>query len=91
MTSNYLNRKCSRKIYFLLFIIFFFFLGHAVQLVGSQFPDPGIKPVAPPAVEAWSPNHWTAREFPCEKFQKDLIKTQPSNPRMKQRQHIRHK
>ena len=27
-------------------------------------PQPGIEPV-PPAVEAWSPNHWTAREFPC--------------------------
>ena len=26
-------------------------------------PRPGIKPV-PPAVEMWSPNHWTAREFP---------------------------
>ena len=25
-------------------------------------PRPGIKP-APPAVEAWSPNHWTTREF----------------------------
>ena len=28
---------------------------------------PGIKP-APPAVEAWSPNHWTAREFPLSFF-----------------------
>ena len=26
-------------------------------------PQPGIKPV-PPAVEAWSLNHWTAREVP---------------------------
>jgi len=26
-------------------------------------PLPGSEPV-PPAVEAWSPNHWTIREFP---------------------------
>ena len=26
-------------------------------------PQPGVKPM-PPAVEAWSPNHWTAREVP---------------------------
>ena len=28
---------------------------------GILVPQPGIEPV-PPAVEAWSPNHWTARE-----------------------------
>ena len=28
---------------------------------------PGIEPV-PPAVEAWSPNHWSAREFPVWSF-----------------------
>ena len=27
-------------------------------------PLPGIEP-PPPTVEAWNPNHWTAREFPC--------------------------
>ena len=26
-------------------------------------PRPGIKPLSP-AVEAWSPNHWTTTEFP---------------------------
>ena len=26
-------------------------------------PLPGFEPV-PPAVDAWSPNHWTTREFP---------------------------
>ena len=31
---------------------------------GILIPRPGIKPMLP-AVEAWSPNHWTAREFPC--------------------------
>ena len=30
--------------------------------VGILVPGPGIKPV-PPAVEAWSPNHWTARRI----------------------------
>ena len=34
---------------------------HAVQPAASS--QPGIKPV-PSAVEAWSPNHWTTREFP---------------------------
>ena len=30
---------------------------HSIVLV----PGPGMEPV-PPAVEVWSPNHWTARE-----------------------------
>ena len=30
---------------------------------GILVPRPGIEP-GPPAVEAWSPNHWTAGEFP---------------------------
>ena len=30
---------------------------------GILVPWPGIEP-GPPAVEAWSTNHWTAREFP---------------------------
>ena len=30
---------------------------------GILVPRPGVEPV-PPAVEAQSPNHWTAREFP---------------------------
>ena len=30
---------------------------------GISVPRPGIEP-GPPAVEAQSPNHWTAREFP---------------------------
>ena len=29
----------------------------------------GLEP-GPPAVEAWSPNHWTAREFPAQFFYK---------------------
>ena len=34
---------------------------------GILVPRPGIKPV-PPAVEAWSPNHWSSREFPLLSF-----------------------
>ena len=30
---------------------------------GILVPRPRIKP-SPCAVEAWSPNHWTTREFP---------------------------
>ena len=30
-------------------------------------PPPGIEPM-PLALEAWSPNHWTAREFPRDLF-----------------------
>ena len=39
----------------------FFFWPHLVAC-GILVPPPGIEP-APSAVKAWSPNHWTAREF----------------------------
>ena len=45
----------------LIIIINFFFFGCAAQLVGILVPQPGVEPV-PPAVEARSLNHWTARE-----------------------------
>ena len=49
-------------ILFLIFLhvrfVFFFFCW---ELCGILVPQPGIKP-APPAVEAQSRNHWTARE-----------------------------
>ena len=32
---------------------------------GILVPQPGMEPM-PPTVEAWSLNHWTAREFPKE-------------------------
>ena len=44
--------------YTFLHIYFFFFLA---TLCGILVPQPGIEPV-PPAVEAWSLNHWTTRE-----------------------------
>ena len=43
-------------------VLFFFFLPHR-EACGFLLPCPGIKPMSP-AVEAWSPNHWTAREVP---------------------------
>ena len=47
-----------RKSYF-SFLFFFFWPRHAA--CGILASRPGIKPV-PPALEAWSLNHWTARE-----------------------------
>ena len=41
--------------------LFFFWLSHIVYQI--LVPQPGIKPM-PLAVEALSPNHWMAREFP---------------------------
>ena len=41
---------------------FFFFWPHHAAC-GILVPRPGIEP-RPPTVEAWSPNHWTARELP---------------------------
>ena len=49
-----------------LFYLFFFFLAslHGLQIL---VPQPGIEPM-PSAVKVWSPNHWTAREFPRSLF-----------------------
>ena len=48
--------------FWVFFVVFFFFL---VVLQGSWIlvPRPGTEPV-PPALEAQSPDHWTAREVP---------------------------
>ena len=39
----------------------FVFFGRAGGLVGSSLTRDGTRA---PVMEAWSPNHWTAREFP---------------------------
>ena len=39
---------------------------------GILVPRPRIEPV-PPALEAWSPNHWTAREVPRKIFISSLF------------------
>ena len=43
------------------FFFCFFWLHHPAYEI--LVPRPGIEPV-PSAVKAWSPNYWTAREFP---------------------------
>ena len=40
--------------------------------MGSQFPDQGSNP-RPPALEARSLNHWTAREVPIYSFCNEYI------------------
>lgn len=42
---------------------FFLFQPHCAAC-GTVIPQPGIEPVGP-AVETWSPKHWTSREFPA--------------------------
>ena len=48
--------------------------------------QPGIEPWTPssglPAVEAWSPNHWTDREFPCCVFWIRSISCRESLPKI---------
>ena len=46
---------------------FFFSLWPRYMVCGILVPWQGIEPV-PPAVEAQSPNHWTAREVPANSF-----------------------
>ena len=50
---------------FISLSLFFFWL-HCTAC-GILVPRPGIEP-APPALEAWSLNHWTAREVPGNPF-----------------------
>ena len=50
----------ARKIYFFIFIFIFWPCRVAY---GTLTPQWGIE-LGPSAVRAWSPNHWTAREFP---------------------------
>ena len=44
-------------------VCIYVFIRRAAQLAGILVPQPGTEP-GPPAVEAWSPSHWTAGEFP---------------------------
>ena len=55
LNSNYLI-----YLFIYLFILFFWPCHTAC---GILVPRPGIEP-RPSAVKVWSPNHWTAREFP---------------------------
>ena len=55
--------NCSQDYFFPIIYSFGFFFFLAVPLAGILVPQWGLKP-RPPALEAQSPNHWTAREFP---------------------------
>ena len=58
-SGNFFCKKVSKP-----FVNFFFFFLPLLVASGILVPQqPGIKP-GPGAVEALSPNHWTAREFP---------------------------
>ena len=50
--------------YLFIFILFLFFDWVACRIL---VPWPGVEPM-PPAVEAWHPNHWAAREVPSSQF-----------------------
>ena len=64
---------CHNFIYLFLFFTSFFFWLHCVACE-VLVPRPGIKP-APPALEAQSLNHWTAREVqPCHDFEYIYLK-----------------
>ena len=47
---------------FLVFLRWFWTHRMACRIL---VPEPGIEPM-PPAMEVWSPNHRTTREFPCD-------------------------
>ena len=53
-----ITRGCEEVLFYFLY---FFWPCH--MTFGTIVPQPGIKP-GPPAVQAWSPNHWAAREVP---------------------------
>jgi len=48
------------KVWLIHGCMFLYFFGH--RACGILVPQQGIKPM-PPAVEAWTPNHWTTREI----------------------------
>ena len=51
----------------LFYCVFFFYLLACFSACGILVPLPGIEP-SPPAVEAWSLNHWAIREVPITDF-----------------------
>ena len=60
--SPYPITLCFLFIFFLYFSLFFEGGGLCYEAYKILIPLPGMKAV-PLAVEAWSPNHWTTREF----------------------------
>ena len=66
------------KVYlFKLLIIIYLSIGHTMKLPGSEFLNQGLN--WDPALEAWSPNHWTTRELPRSPFEKIKLLFFPSS------------
>ena len=57
----------SFRVFINAFLSFFFFFWPCHAACGILVPQPGIEHV-PPALEAWSLNHWTSREVPMLLF-----------------------
>ena len=78
-------RNLIRILFFSFFLSFFWLHCVARRIL---VPRPGIEP-GPSAVKAWTPNHWTAREFPQKTVlviqTNTLAKTQKSHWLMKER------
>ena len=58
-----LNQLVSLICNMCLFYLFAFINWRRHAACGISVPQPGVEPVAP-AVQAWSPDHWTAGEVP---------------------------
>ena len=56
---------CSQNTKAVSTTLFFFFFWPHHGACGILVPRPRVEP-EPPAVEAWSLNHWTAREVPAQ-------------------------
>ena len=67
--SAFFQLLCSSYVvlifYYFIYLIIYLFIYFWPCCMACQIlvPQPGIEPVSP-AVETWSPNHWTTREFP---------------------------
>ena len=57
-----LSTHCTPYIYTVICRLHFFFFRQSTQLARPSFLTRG--QTWAPAVKVWSPNHWTAREFP---------------------------
>ena len=71
LISDYDVQNCE----ILNVVVLYLFIWPQHAACGILLPRPGIEP-QPSAVKAWSPNHWTTREFPVccfTYFFKDLL------------------
>ena len=64
--APFIQNSAQRSFSFLLLLLLFLFWPHHAAS-GALVPWQGIEPVSP-ALEAWSLNHWTAREVPDWEF-----------------------